>query len=197
MPTPTTSSNTHPAPTAHGGHVCPWWFAPSFDNPLRRFYQDPYRILTGLVQPGQTVADLGCGMGYFSIPLATLVGPTGRVICVDLQPEMLDGVRRRAERAGVLAQVRLQHCTPERIGLEEPVDFALAFWMLHEVRDQEAFLREMCAALRPGGRLLVVEPWLHVSDKAFARSVTLAGALGLKPAARPKIAISNAALLVK
>jgi ubiquinone/menaquinone biosynthesis C-methylase UbiE len=197
MSKPTNPANTQPAPTAHGGRVCPWWIAPSFDNPLRRFFQDPYRILAGLVHPGQTAVDLGCGMGYFSIPLATLIGPAGKVICVDLQPEMLDGVRRRAERGGVLAQIRLLRCTPERIGLEEPVDFALAFWMLHEVPDQEAFLREVCAALRPGGRLLVVEPWLHVSDKAFARSVELACAAGLTIVARPKITISNAALLAK
>jgi ubiquinone/menaquinone biosynthesis C-methylase UbiE len=184
-----------PAANAHAGQVCPWRFAPSFDNPLRRFVQDPYRILAGLVRPGQTAVDIGCGMGYFSIPLATMVGPTGKVICVDLQPEMLDGVRRRAERASVQAQIRLQRCAKGRIGLEEPVDFALAFWMLHEVPDQESFLREVAGVLNPGGRLLVVEPRLHVSDAAFTRSLAVAGAVGFRPTARPKVALSNAVLL--
>ena len=96
MSTQHTRSADRPA-----GNICPWWLCPTFDNPLRRLIQDPDRILAGLVQPGETALDIGCGMGYFSIPLARLVGPEGKVICVDLQEQMLAGVRRRAERAGV------------------------------------------------------------------------------------------------
>ena len=119
---------------------------PTFDNPLRRLIHNPYRILGGLVHPGQTVVDLGCGMGYFSIPLARMVGPKGKVICIDVQQQMLDGLRRRATRAGVLSQVTLHRCEPTQLGLAEPADFVLAFWMLHEVPDQTAFLAGLAKA---------------------------------------------------
>ena len=167
--------------------VCPWWLLPTFDNPLRRLIHNPYRILGGLVRPGQTVVDLGCGMGYFSIPLAQMVGPQGKVICIDVQQQMLDGLRRRAGRAGVLAQVTLHRCEPTQLGLAEPADFVLAFWMLHEVPDQTAFLAEVRAHLKPNGRCLLVEPYGHVRSAAFRHSVEVAQQVGLVPVGKPAV----------
>jgi SAM-dependent methyltransferase len=189
------STDQAPASHSHAAEVCPWWFCRAFDNPLRRLVHDPERILAGLVQPGQTALDLGCGMGYFSIPLARLVGPARRVICVDLQEQMLAGVRRRAERAGVADRIRLHRAGPDGIGLAETADFALAFWMLHEVPDQASFLSEVRTCLAPGGRLLIVEPRIHVSGAAFERSVEIAGGVGLVPVARPEVALSRAVVL--
>ena len=174
--------------------VCPWWLLPTFDNPLRQLIHNPYRMLGGLVHSGQTVVDLGCGMGYFSIPLAQMVGPKGTVICVDVQQQMLDGLRRRATRAGVLSQITLHRCESIQLGLAEPADFVLAFWMLHEVPDQTAFLAEVRACLKPGGRLLIVEPRLHVGGAAFERSVEIACGAGLLSVARPAVAVSRAVL---
>src|SRR5512134_1835692 len=79
-------------------HVCPWWIAWTFDNPLRKRFQDPDRILGGLVREGMTVADIGCGMDYFSVAMAGMVGDKGRVIAVDLQQMMLVLCRKRAFR---------------------------------------------------------------------------------------------------
>ncbi len=114
-------STGQPDSVANHSHcVCPWWLCATFDNPLRRLIHNPERILCELVRSGDTALDLGCGMGVFSIPLARLVGPSGKVICVDLQEQMLAGVRRRAERAGV-AQ-RIPSCTrpePTGIGLDD------------------------------------------------------------------------------
>jgi ubiquinone/menaquinone biosynthesis C-methylase UbiE len=189
------SSDQAPTPHRHTAEVCPWWFCYAFDNPLRRLVHDPQRILAGLVQPGQTALDLGCGMGYFSIPLARLVGPGGRVICVDVQEQMLDGVRRRAERAGVADRIRLHQAGPHGIGLAETADFALAFWMLHEVPDQAAFLAEVGACLAPGGRLMIVEPRIHVGSAAFERSVEVAVGVGYSEVTRSDIALSRAVVL--
>jgi len=133
-------------------------------------------------------------MGYFSIPLARLVGAGGKVICVDLQERMLAGVRRRAERADVVDRIRLHPAGMDGLGLTETADFALAFWMLHEVPDQAAFLAEVRACLRPGGRLMVAEPRIHVGSAAFERSVEVARSIGLEPIARPAVALSRAAL---
>lgn len=189
MPTQSTPAGR---PTSH---VCPWWLCPTFDNPLRRLIHSPERILAGLVPPGATALDLGCGMGYFSIPLARLVGPAGKVICVDLQAQMLAGVRRRAEAAGVMARIQLHPASPAGLGLREPADFALAFWMLHEVPDQAAFLTEVRAGLKPGGRLLLVEPIIHVRRGAFLRSVEIARQVGLTAADGPAVWVSRAVLL--
>jgi len=67
-----------------GPHTCPWWFGYTFDNPIRRLFHDPKAILGDYVAPGQTVVDIGCGLGYFSLALARLVGPGGRVIAVEV-----------------------------------------------------------------------------------------------------------------
>ena len=82
--------------------VCPWWMAYTFDNPLRRLFHNPAKIFDGLVEEAMTVIDVGCGMGYFSIGMAKLVGACGKVIAVDLQQKMLEIMLRRARRAGVI-----------------------------------------------------------------------------------------------
>lgn len=71
--------------------ICPWWMTYTFDNPLRRLLHDRRRILGPFVRPGMRVADIGCGMGYFTLGLADLVGPQGKVLAVDLQKRQLEG----------------------------------------------------------------------------------------------------------
>lgn len=147
--------------------TCPWWFLFTFDNPLRKLYQDPEKILAHYIQKGDIAVDLGCGMGYFSIPMARMVGECGRVIAVDLQDKMLSGLRRRAEKNGLIERVTTHQCTQDRIGISEKVDFILAFWMVHEVHDSRSFLEQISDILKPGGKLLVVEPNIHVSKNRF------------------------------
>lgn len=176
-------------------HVCPWWLAYAFDNPLRRFLHDPERILAGLVRRGETALDCGCGMGYFSLALARMVGEEGRVIAADLQPQMLERVRRRAARRGLENRIRLHRCEPTRIGIREQVDFALAFWMVHEVPDAQRFLAELREILAPGGRFLLVEPKVHVSRTDFRRTLQIAFRERLSLLGEVSVALSRAALL--
>ena len=147
--------------------TCPWWFLFTFDNPLRKLYQNPERILAPYINEGDLVADLGCGMGYFSLPLARLVGDDGKVTAVDLQPQMLDGVKRRADRAGLQNRIYLHQCTHEKIGVNGPMDFVLAFWMVHEVHDLRSFLEQIWKMLRSGGHVLIAEPLIHVGKARF------------------------------
>ena len=86
-------------------HVCPWWLAYTFDNPVRKLIHNPRRIFGDHIKEGMTVMDVGCGMGYFSIGMAKLVGAAGKVIAVDLQQKMLDVMHRRARRSGVADRI--------------------------------------------------------------------------------------------
>jgi 2-polyprenyl-3-methyl-5-hydroxy-6-metoxy-1,4-benzoquinol methylase len=194
MPSSLDPATKQHSPPVERTFVCPWWLLPTFDNPLRRLIQNPYRILNRWVHPGDTVIDLGCGMGYFSIPLAQLVGSQGKVVCIDVQQQMLDGLRRRAEKAGVLDTITMRRCEPTRLGIPEPADFVLAFWMLHEVPDQQAFLAEVQAHLEASGRFLLVEPVGHVGGRAFQRSVETAALVGLVIVDRPAVMASRSAL---
>lgn len=187
-------SQTH---TNSDSHVCPWWFAYSFDNPLRRLVHKPADLLGDLVKPGQTVLDLGCGMGFFSIALAEIVGSGGKVIAVDVQQQMLDGLRRRASRKNLSSRIELHLARPDRIGLSEPVDFALAFWMLHEVPHQPAFLGEVYSLLKQASHFLVVEPRWHVTQAAFLQSIQTAQEAGFKPLSERRVRLSRAMLFYR
>src|SRR5262245_45641865 len=90
--------------------VCPARFAWILDNPLRRWVHKPEAILCGLVAPGSTVLDLGCGPGTFTLELARRVGPSGRVIAADLQPAMLASVRQRVAGTEFQERVALHVC---------------------------------------------------------------------------------------
>ena len=80
---------------SHG--VCPWWLGYLLASPLRRLLQDPVEIVKPYAEEGMTVLDVGCGMGFFSLPLANLVGEKGRVVCIDLQDKMIKGLLGRAK----------------------------------------------------------------------------------------------------
>ncbi|MBI4799505.1 MAG: class I SAM-dependent methyltransferase [Desulfarculus sp.] len=179
-------------------HVCPWWFCYAFDNPLRRLVQDPVATLKPFVAPGQTALDLGCGMGYFSLGLAHLVGQGGRVISVDLQDKMLAALKRRAAKQNLSQRIEPRRCRPDDLGIADlagQVDFALAFWMLHEVPGRVGFVGQVAASLRPEGCFLVVEPRFHVRQADFAAELDLLRDQGWEVLERPQIWGSHAALL--
>lgn len=175
--------------------VCPWWLCYSFDNPLRRLFHDPDRLLGPYVKTGMTVVDIGCGMGYFTIGLARLTGPEGKVIAVDLQQQMLDVLERRSRRAGVADRIVLHRCSKKSLGVEDSADFALAFWMAHEVPDKPRFFGEILALLKPRGRLLVVEPKVHVTQRSLERTVVVCRETGFHVLEEPRVALSRAFLL--
>jgi ubiquinone/menaquinone biosynthesis C-methylase UbiE len=168
-------------------HVCPWWGGFFIDNPLRRLLHSPEKIVGPYVRPGMAVMDVGCGMGLFSIAMAKMAGDQGRVIAVDLQQEMLDVLRRRAERVGVADRIETHKCQQDRLGVDAQADFALAFMMVHEVPDQRRLLGEIHDCLKPGGKLLVAEPKIHVPVRTFSQEVATAEEAGLRPVETPRV----------
>ena len=176
--------------------VCPWWLAYTFDNPFRRLFHNPDRILGDYVKPGHTVLDIGCGLGYFTLAMARMVGEKGKVIAVDLQPQMLKRLRRRAERSGVQSQIQPHLSRRDSLGVKESVDFILAFWMVHEVEHQGPFFKEVHGLMKPEARFLVVEPKFHVTDSAFQKTVAIAHQTGLVSLDTPQVRFSRAVTFV-
>lgn len=177
--------------------VCPVELAGSLDFFLRRWLQNPSRILSPFVKAGMTVMDYGCGPGFFTVDMARLVGPTGRLIAVDLQAGMLAKLKRKIQGTELATRITLHRCSADRIGLSERVDFALAFYVVHEIVDQETFFRQLAALLAPDGRVLVVEPPVHVSRSDFRNTIQAAQNAGCIPEPGPRMLLSKSIVLRK
>lgn len=180
--------------------VCPWWLGYWLLNPLRRLMHNPEKILAPFVTAGMTVLDVGPGMGFFSLPLARMAGPDGKVVCVDLQEKMLRALERRAAAAGLSDRIVTRICTPASLCLDDfsgKIDFALVFAVVHEVPDPANFFAELSGALKPGAFCLFAEPKGHVSVQEFEDSLAIAGQKGLRRVESPRIARSRAGLLKK
>ena len=139
-------------------HVCPWWMIHTFDNPVRRLFHDPEKMMGPYLREGGRTADIGCGIGFFSLGLARLVGDSGRVYAMDLQEKMLAGVERRAQRAGLSGRIETRQVKANDLAapdLNGSMDMVLSFWMLHEVPDQARFLGQVKELLKPGGHLCI------------------------------------------
>lgn len=157
---------------------CPYSLATALEMPGRRLVAGPRRVLDAFgVGPGRTVLEIGPGTGYYSVETARRVGPAGRLICVDLQQEMLEHARRRVEAAGLRASFMRGDATalPLRPGA---VDHVLLVTVLGEIPDRTAALREIRRVLRMGGELSVSEQLPDpdfVTIRALRRELTAAG----------------------
>lgn len=178
--------------------VCPWWLGYFLASPLRRLLQDPEEIVRPYVKEGMSVLDIGCGMGFFSLPLAKLVGKTGKVICVDLQDKMLKGLVKRAAKAGLSGRIDARICRQNSLAVSDidgKIDFALAFALIHEVPDKERLFAEIYNTMKQTGVLLLAEPKGHVSKLDFETTVSIAQRAGFEVLRDLTIQRSRAALL--
>ena len=178
-------------------HVCPWWCCFTFDNKLRTYFHNPHKILSDYIKPGDVVMDIGPGQGYFTLPMASMVGEMGKVIAIDIQEKMLKILMARARKQNLENRIIPKFVGSGRLEIEYLPDFALAFWMVHEVPDRESFLKTIYNSLKQDKKVLIVEPRIHVSHKMFEKTVQIAQNLGFNISERPKIAFSRAVLLKK
>lgn len=140
------------APTMHYSHAA--WLL----RDVRQQEEDCEQLLQILeVQPGQTICDLGCGNGFYTLRLAQMVGPQGKVLAVDIQPEMLSMLNER------LQQTNIQNVEPILGSVIDPhlpdasVDLMLLVDVYHEFSHPVHMLRAIRKALKPGGRMVLVE----------------------------------------
>ncbi len=180
--------------------VCPWWLGYLLASPLRRLIANPNQILRPYLGDGMVVFEPGPGMGFFTIEMARMVGPRGKVVAVDIQPQMLESLKRRCNRAGVADRIITRLADAKGMGIADfkgSIDFILAFAVVHELPDQRRFFGEAYSVLKPKGRMLFSEPANHVDAESFGKSVLLAEEAGLRVVDRPTIRSQETVLLEK
>lgn len=147
----------------HPGRYAQWYdpeHLKRLDDPERERTMPKDPVLHALeLETGMRVADIGCGIGYFSLPLAERVGPSGEIVSVDPSPAARNELTRRRDDAKLL-QVVVREGTAERTGLpDRHCDRILWHVMYHEVSDREQAIAEMWRILKPKGRWVVVD-WI-------------------------------------
>ena len=180
--------------------VCPVWVGYLLASPVRRFFQNPDKILSPYIENGMTVLDIGCAMGFFSLSAAQMVGQNGKVICIDIQEKMIKSLRRRAVKAGVTDRIETRICTQNSLELDdmtEKIDFAFAIAVAHEIPDVPGFFSEVHKTLKPGHKFLVVEPKGHISAEDFEKTVSIGKEKGFTVIDRPEARSGRVVVLKK
>jgi arsenite methyltransferase len=142
----------------HQRHGDPKAYAASLDDPKRDAYQKPDEVVKALaLTPGQTVADIGAGTGYFSLRLARAVGDTGRVYAVDVSPDMMQILNRRVRDHDLPNVVGVLAPGDDPLLREGSVDVVFFCNVWHHIDDQSGYLEHLRRALKPGGRLVMID----------------------------------------
>lgn len=141
----------------HGFEDAEKWAA-VFDDPDRDAWQRPDEVVALLsLKPGMTVADVGAGTGYFVGRLSAAVGPTGKVIATDVEPNMVRYLEERAKRDGWTNVRAVQSAPADPTLAAATADRILIVDVWHHLADRVAYARKLAAALRPGGTIAIVD----------------------------------------
>jgi SAM-dependent methyltransferase len=161
MPHDSAQAGAHAMPMSQADHFerhfdnAEEW-AKSFDDPARDAWQMPGRVIAALqLRPGQIVADIGAGTGYFSIPLAKSAAAP-KVYAVDIEPSMVDHINRRAAQAGLTNVVGVL-AGADRTNLPEAVDVVLIVDTYHHIPNRVAYFTALKAQMKPGATLAIVD----------------------------------------
>jgi predicted methyltransferase len=127
-----------------------------FDDPKRDGWQKPHEVIEGLaLAPNAVVADIGAGTGYFAVRLARML-PKGKVFAADVEPQMVHHLAARAKRDELANLVAVQSDFDDA-RLPEKADLALLVDVYHHIEERERYFRRLKEALKPGGRIAVVD----------------------------------------
>ncbi len=150
--------HNHPTPDAHGHSDNLDDYIARQESPDRAKWQKPDEVVAALkLEPGQRIADVGCGPGYFTIPIAKAVGPTGKVWAVDIEPKILARARAHAVAAG-LSNIEYVHCLADDPRLPvASADTIVIVNTFHHFADRRAYVAKLRKALLPGGRIVNID----------------------------------------
>ena len=181
-------------------HLCPYWAGYLQLIPLRKMYQNPVKILSPYITQGMTVADIGCAMGFFSLPASKLVGDSGHVVCIDIQEQMINTLNKRIKkhrlsdkittRLSSIGSLNIQH-------MNDQIDFAFSIYAVHEVPDLVHFSADIYDALKPDGKLLILEPRGHVPQNLFEENIKVAELQGFNVLHQDKSLLNYSVVLIK
>ena len=181
-------------------HTCPVWVGRLMINPLRKLVHPPEKLFSDFIHSGMQILEIGPAMGYFTLPLARMIGQRGKVYAIDIQPEMLQNLNQRARKAGLSKRINTRTCTTDSLNipdLDNQIDFCLLFAVVHEVGDQQELFHQVHQALKPGGCIYFAEPKGHVKPDAFEKSIDIAKRCGLLKISSLTVKGSHGAMLIK
>jgi arsenite methyltransferase len=136
---------------------CGGWNYQDLTDPSRDAWQKPQGVIEKLsIVPGSRVADLGAGTGYFTWHLAKAVGARGTVYAVDINSASLDMIFKEMVARGT-PNVRPVHADLHDPKLPEPVDLVFSCDVYHLMNDRVTYFRSLASALRPGGRVAILD----------------------------------------
>jgi predicted methyltransferase len=142
----------------HQRHGDPAAYIASLEDPERDAYQKPDEVLKALdLRPGEVVADIGSGSGYFTLRFARAVGETGRVYAVDVSPDMIRHLNRRLRDAGLRNVVTILSDPDDPLLADASVDRFVIVDTWHHIQDQPSYLLLLKRMLKPGGQVIHID----------------------------------------
>lgn len=121
-------------------------------------WQKPDEVIQALkLQNGQVVADIGAGSGYFTLRLARVVGPKGMVFALDTEEGMLDYLRQRLAKEEIPNAKTILVPPHDPLLIDDSLDLAFLCNVYHHIEDRQVYLRKLRKALKPDGRLAIVD----------------------------------------
>lgn len=178
-------------------HLYPADKAHKLDSKLRFWLQNPYKLLSPYINPGDQTLDFGCGSGYFTLAMARLAGPSGQVYAVDIQEAMLRQTEQKFTGATDHARLTLVQSDQYAQTFTQPVNFALAAYVIHETKDPLQVFADIYRRLKPGGHFLYMEPDFIVSRKQFNAFLEQARQAGFSHISPLRLLLSKAVLMKK
>ena len=178
-------------------NICPVEGANALDVGIRKWFHNPRKIFAPYITPNMKILDIGCGPGFFSVELASLLEESGHITSVDLQQGMLDKISNKIKGTPLENKITLHKCSKNSLDLAGKFDFAFSFWVIHEIPDKLRLFNELNLLINSTGKILIVEPKVHTSKHYFAELEKTANQTGFKIIASPRVFFSRSILLQK